>query len=114
MKSKIILHIFVFQVLLLVALIIVLYESRGTQTEYDRILKYHKFLTKALIFVEEATWKRIGESLSGYEWINNRNNIKIIKEFNSCVIISTITKCLEDKQFDTYLRRLEMNLISLK
>ncbi len=95
-------------------IIIVLYESRGTQTEYDRILKYHKFLTKALIFVEEATWKRIGESLSGYEWINNRNNIKIIKEFNSCVIISTITKCLEDKQFDTYLRRLEMNLISLK
>ena len=93
-------------------LIIVLYESRGTQTEYDRILKYNKFIGKSLIFVEIAMWEKISISLSGFEWTKNNRNLSIIGKFNSKEIIKTIHNHLEELQFSEYLRSLEIKLLS--
>lgn len=93
-------------------LIIVLYESRGTQTEYDRILKYKKFLNKSLIFIESTMWEKISISISGFEWAKNNNNLSIIKNFNSKEILEILKNHLEDLQFCQYLRDLEINLLS--
>ena len=93
-------------------LIIVLYESRGTQTEYDRILKYKKFLNKSLIFIETSLWEKISISLSGFEWVSNNNRISIISKFKSKEITEIIQRHLEELQFCQYLRNLEINLLN--
>ena len=93
-------------------IIIVLYESRGTQTEYDRILKYKKFLNKSLIFMEASLWEKIRVSLSGREWASNNNKLSILKKFNSEEITEIIQGHLEELQFCQYLRNLEINLLN--
>lgn len=95
-------------------LIIILYESRGTQTEYDRILKYEKFIKKSLIFVETATWEKITTSLSRRDWAKNNSHLSIIENFNAKVIIEIIHNHLEELQFSEYLRNLEITLLSQK
>jgi hypothetical protein len=96
------------------SIIIVLYESRGTQTEYDRILKYNKFINKSLIFIEVSTWDKIRNSLSGFEWSKKRHNVVILDKFNSYEIIRSLNNYLEELQFSEYLRNLEINLLSQK
>jgi len=95
-------------------LIIILYESRGTQTEYDRILKYEKIIKKSLIFVESITWEKITVSLSRVEWEKKNGNISIIESFDSNEIINIIHNHLEELQFSEYLRNLEIELLSQK
>ncbi len=95
-------------------LIIVLYKSRGTQTEYDRILKYERFYKKSLIFIESGTYKKISRSISGVEWLKNSENLLIINEFNSMEILEKINNHIEELQFTQYLRKLEIDILSKK
>jgi len=92
--------------------IIVLYGSRGTQTEFDRILKYDKIIKKTLIFVETSTWDKIMTSLSEYEWQKISNKVKKMEFFDEKEIMRTINEYIEALQFTEYLRKLELDLLS--
>ncbi|MCB9220131.1 MAG: hypothetical protein H6610_11820 [Ignavibacteriales bacterium] len=93
-------------------IIIVLYRSRGTQTEFDRILKYEKFARKTLIFVEEYLWEKLQSSLSKSSWTNSVCSMKIISQFDGDLLINFISEYLDKLQFSEYLIKLELSLLS--
>ena len=52
--------------------IIILYQSRGTQTEMDRIiLPENRILKKTIVVVKSEVLRTIHDSISGYTWKNN-------------------------------------------
>ncbi|OGU80436.1 MAG: hypothetical protein A2315_10710 [Ignavibacteria bacterium RIFOXYB2_FULL_35_12] len=93
-------------------IIIVLYRSRGTQTEFDRILKYDKFARKSLIFVEDELWDVLQTSLSQENWNSVKNQVQRIGTYNEQIIITIIKEFIDKLQFAEYLRKLELELLS--
>jgi hypothetical protein len=93
-------------------IIIVLYESRGTQTEFDRILKYERFIKKTIIFIEISTWENIMNSLSKNEWLKINNKVIKMKLFDINEILQDINSYIETLQFSEYLRKLELEFLS--
>ena len=92
-------------------IIIVLYRSRGTQTEFDRILKYDKFARKSLIFVEDYLWEELLFSISRYNWDNVKNHVSRISTYNEQTIIPLIKEFIDKLQFTEYIRNLELELL---
>lgn len=48
--------------------IIMIYGSRGTQTERDSILVYHDIAQKAYVLIEERMWSNIKGSIASSSW----------------------------------------------
>ena len=48
--------------------IIMIYGSRGTQTERDTILVYHDIAQKAYVLIEETMWSNIQSSIASSSW----------------------------------------------
>jgi len=95
-------------------IIIVLYGSRGTQTEFDKILKYEAFARKSVIVVDKATWDLVTKrGLAGYSWknFNGETLILLDSQMNARTICSELDKLVEKFQFSEYLKRLEKRLI---
>lgn len=92
-------------------LIIVLYRTRGTQTEFDRILKYEKYARKSLIFVEEYLWEELLFTISQYSWNNLEKQVQRINTYSEQIIINFIKDFIEKLQFAEYLRNLELKLL---
>jgi len=49
-------------------LIIMIYKSRGTQTERDILLSNDYFARKAIIFIEDSLYDTVSKSVSGEDW----------------------------------------------
>jgi hypothetical protein len=72
-------------------LIIVLYQSRGTQTEVDVLLGYPRFAEKALIFVSQETHAAAYKSVSGGHWKKLEKIAQIVEytaeQLNACLVV---------------------------
>lgn len=89
-------------------LVVVLYGSRGTQTEVDVLLESEDFARKSIILLSEEIYSRIMKSLSAYKWKNFKGEVLLIPD-GKCDIAS-ILHVLDDQveklQFAEYYRRL--------
>ena len=92
-------------------LIILLYKSRGTQTELERILKYGKFAKKCFVFMELEMWNILQSTLLKIQLKIQQSRIISIDNFNTKVIIEMLNTLIENKQFEEYLKKLEINLL---
>jgi len=88
-------------------LIIMIYCSRGTQTERDVLLSTKNFAEKSIIFVEENLHKKIEKSLAGEDWKMMCRAADVIKysqaEFEKCVI-SKVRQRTEELRKQAYAR----------
>jgi hypothetical protein len=60
-------------------LIIMIYKSRGTQTERDMLLSNDYFARKAIIFIEDSLYETVSKSVSGEDWKLMEKAAHIIK-----------------------------------
>jgi hypothetical protein len=88
-------------------LIVVLYGSRGSQTEVEKILGYKRFANKALVVLSESMWINIIKGLSAVEWQNFEG--KILKlpdnQMEAIDICHALDQQIENFQFAEYWRR---------
>ena len=71
-------------------LIIMIYRSRGTQTERDLLLSNKNFANKSIVFIEESLLDQISKSLAGEDWKLMSEVAEVIKyrqgQLSKCVI----------------------------
>ena len=94
-------------------IIIVLYGSRGSQTEFEMILKYDALARKSVLVVDKKTWDVVTKKgLAGYNWKNFKGEILIIpkSQLKAQIVCSKIDKLLEKFQFAEYIKNLESKL----
>lgn len=77
-------------------LIIMMYKSRGTQTERDILLSNDYFARKAIIFIEETLYEVVSKSVSGEDW-KLMGKVADILKYNSQDIPNTIIKAVVQK-----------------
>ena len=92
-------------------IIIVLYNSRGTQTEFDRILKHEELIRKTLFIIEKTTWNKLMKSLSKSQWLSIKHNVQIINNYTKDKVHKIIDNYIEQLQFSEYIRNLEIKLL---
>ena len=92
-------------------IIVVLYKSRGTQTEIDTILKFDEVARKAILFIEKEILKKIKTSISAKNWDCLKCKINEIDSFKIKEILNTINNYIEEKQFIEYYRYLQLERI---
>jgi len=94
-------------------LIVVLYGSRGTQTEVDVILEFEEFARKSIILVKEDTWKRIRYSLSCDKWQTFGAKVVVIpkKLWTGEDLCKKLDDVVVEFQFAEYLRDLKLRLL---
>ena len=93
-------------------LILVLYQSRGTQTEVDKILSASDLARKAIVVVGETTWNHLMQSVSRFQWENFRGAILKLPDhqFDNSHICSKLDEVVENLQFTEYIDRLKSKL----
>lgn len=71
-------------------LIIMIYRSRGTQTERDVLLSNKNFADKSIVFLDATLFDQVSKSLSGEDWRLMSEVAEVIKyskrELSKCVI----------------------------
>lgn len=60
-------------------LILMIFKSRGTQTERDILLSNNYFANKAIIFIENSLYDTVSKSVSGEDWKLMEKAAQIIK-----------------------------------
>ena len=91
-------------------LIVVLYGSRGTQTEFDRILANDSVAIKSIVFVEKDKWESILLSVSRDVWKNFVGKKIIVPNdcFNADYICKELKSFIEYLQAAEYISRLKL------
>ncbi len=94
-------------------LILVLYQSRGTQTEVDKILSDSDLARKAVVLIEETTWNRLMQSVSRFQWEKFRGIILKFADdhFDNFNICGKLDEVIENLQFNEYIDRLKSKLL---
>lgn len=91
-------------------LIVVLYGSRGTQTEVDVILEFDEFARKSVILLDDEIWSNLKHSLSCFRWQSLGARILIVSKqnWNEEVICKNLDEIIEEFQFSEYIRKLKL------
>jgi len=87
--------------------IVMIYSSRGTQTERDVLLSIKSFADKAIVFVEESLFKEASASLTGEDWKLMSKFAEVIKYSNNQLpecITETVFRYMEDLRKQVYAR----------
>lgn len=90
-------------------LIVVLYRSRGTQTETDVILADAHFAAKSIVIFDEPSWERLMNGLSAERWRDFRGRVLKFSEsqYNETDICDALGDLIERLQFAVYYRNLK-------
>gem|GEM_PF-3173726 len=89
-------------------LIVVLYGSRGSQTEVEKILFASKrYASKALVVLSESMWSNIMKGLSAVKWQRFKGEILKLPDtqMEATDICHALDQQIENFQFAEYLRR---------
>ena len=94
-------------------LIIVVYGSRGTQTELERILSIDRFARKSILVVNDLTWQTQMQTLTSFQLQNFPGEILKVPddEFETDTICRDLDGMIEKLQFAEYYRKLTANFI---
>jgi len=88
-------------------LIIMIYKSRGTQSERDLLLSNINFANKSIVFVEDSLFDQISRSLTGEDWKLMNEVAEVIRykrsRLSKC-IIDIVHERTEDLRKQVYAR----------
>lgn len=90
--------------------IIMIYGSRGTQSERDMILSYTAIAQKAYILIKEDVWSNVMKSVSSTSWDKMTRFAKIIKYKGPELIVDKVDELCDEIEK----RRTEYYVIELQ
>lgn len=95
-------------------LIIMIYSSRGTQTERDMLLSSRHFAAKSIVFVENILFDKIKISLTGRDWELMEQVAEVIKysrrRLSKCTV-ETVYERSEELRRQVYARTIKYGKI---
>ena len=88
-------------------LIVVMYGSRGTQSETDTLLDDSRFASKALIFIHKDTFQRVQNSVAKGLWQKLRRHAEIIpyttEELEACMVVKQAYEFADKARWTAYI-----------
>jgi hypothetical protein len=89
-----------------VHLVVVLYGSRGVQSEIEDLLRYPRFAEKAIVFLHEKTLAKILTTYSGEFWKKLQRRAEVITyntaQFNACEVVGRARALAQDMRRAAY------------
>lgn len=76
--------------------IIMIYSTRGTQTERDVLLSNKNFADRSIVFVEEALFEQVKTSLAGEDW-NLMSRVAEVVKYSKGQLPKQVIKVASDR-----------------
>jgi hypothetical protein len=95
-------------------LVVVLYGSRGVQSEIEDLLRYPRLAEKAILFLHEKTLGKVLASYSGEFWKKLRRRAEVITyntaQFNACKVVGRARALAQDIRRAVYVAKIRRKL----
>jgi hypothetical protein len=92
-------------------LVVVLYGSRGTQTEIDALLRHSEFAEKAIIFIHAELLPKALAGVAGDDWKKLQRRAQVIEytteELQQCAVVGEADHLVEKTRRAAYIAEIK-------